>query len=150
MWDLIKGRCTYTTKTGGEALLVAFSPQEGKKYCTAIGNNVVVSDAQVWCGEWNAWISYSENACCQPIVWAETSLSVEVEESQVDDVCQLDENCIIHGYKVCVCSNAFGMKGCLLILSLGAWSESPSTTYRLARFSISNPGSDLCSSPLPW
>eukprot|EP00245_Coleochaete_scutata_P012247 TRINITY_DN4724_c0_g1_i1.p1 TRINITY_DN4724_c0_g1~~TRINITY_DN4724_c0_g1_i1.p1 ORF type:complete len:448 (-),score=83.53 TRINITY_DN4724_c0_g1_i1:145-1488(-) len=46
MWDLIKGRCTYTTRLAEEGELVAFMPQSGKEYTLATGSNVKLFSAE--------------------------------------------------------------------------------------------------------
>lgn len=47
MWDLVKGRCTYTSKLEGEAEAVAFCAEDGgERYALLCGASVTLHDVQ--------------------------------------------------------------------------------------------------------
>lgn len=46
MWNLTKGRCSFTTKLASEAAIVKFFPQAGESYALVLGTVVEIRDAE--------------------------------------------------------------------------------------------------------
>lgn len=46
MWNLTKGRCSFTTKLPQQAEIVNFFPQAGESYALALGNIMEIRNAE--------------------------------------------------------------------------------------------------------
>lgn len=47
MWNLTKGRCSFTTRLPSEAKIVKFFPQNGDSYALAVGVVLEIRDAEI-------------------------------------------------------------------------------------------------------